>query len=319
VGQRRAAPREIVTGRWRTTKRAQPFWRASQSNAANQRETLKITDDRFKAGIAPALDVAQAKLNVATSESVIPALEIALHGAINRLATLLAEPPATLHRELAAEAPVPAPPATVTVSAPTDVIRQRPDIRRAERELAAQTARIGVATAELYPRLALNGTFSLDSWSFSKLFGSGSGAWFLSPVLGWNLFNGGRVRSAIAVEDARTEQALAVWQDVVLRAIEDVENALVAFQREKSRKDALARAVEAAQETVRLSKDLYRAGVKDFQNVLDAERSLFARQDELVESEGLVTRNLVNLYRAMGGGWNPEAEEDETVDTDPKN
>ncbi|MBN2491993.1 MAG: efflux transporter outer membrane subunit [Planctomycetes bacterium] len=275
---------------------------AARSNAENQRGTLKITEDRFRSGLAPALDVAQAKLNVATSEASIPELEIALAAATNRLATLVAESASTLHGELATAAPVPAPPASVAIGAPADVIRQRPDVRRAERTLAAQTARIGMATAELYPRLSLEGILALDSYTLRKLLRSSSTAWSLSPELGWNLFAAGRLRAAIRVEEARTAQALAAWQSAVLLALEDVENALVAYQREKVRRDALGRAVEAAEEAVRLSKESYRAGLSGFQNVLDSERSLLEMQDDLAESEGLVTRSLVHIYRALGGG-----------------
>jgi NodT family efflux transporter outer membrane factor (OMF) lipoprotein len=280
---------------------------AAEANAKAQRDTLKLTEDRFKAGLAPALDIAQAKLNLASSESLIPALRIGLQSAINRLAVLIGEYPGVLQAALDPVKPVPVPPEEIAVGIPTNLLRQRPDIRGAERRLAAQTARIGVATAELYPRLTLNGSISLDSRSSTDWFSQASTAWIFSPNLSWNIFNGGRIRAQIRAEDARTDQALLDYRSSLLFAVEDVENAMVAYKREKTRRAALARAVDAAQESVRLVLDLYKTGVTSFQRVLDSERALFTRQDEFAQSNGQVTKNLVNLYRALGGGWDPEA------------
>ena len=290
---------------------------AAESNARNQRGTLKLTEDRFKAGLAPALDVSQARLNLATSESTIPTLRIALHNSINRLAVLLGEYPGAVNERLASTAPVPEPPEQVAVGLPTDLLRQRPDLRQAERQLAAQTARIGVAAADLYPSFSLSGTFGLESISSRKLLRSDSATWTVAPAVRWNLFNGGRVRSGIQVEDARTRQALVTYENTVILAVEDVENAMIAFKREQTRRAALDRAVNAAEESVKLVKDLYKTGMTDFQNVLDSERSLFNLQDQQAESRGLVTQNLINLYRALGGGWDPDARPPESTNPEP--
>jgi NodT family efflux transporter outer membrane factor (OMF) lipoprotein len=199
--------------------------------------------------------------------------------------------------------PIPKPPPQIVVGLPTEILRQRPDIRRAERELAAQTALIGVATAELYPTFSLVGTFSFEAFDSGDLLERSSRTYGFGPSFRWNLFDGGRVRQAIQVEDARTEQALARYEQTVLRALEDVEDAMVAYVQESERRDALDRSAVAAEKAVELVNVLYRTGLTDFQNVLDTERSLFEQQDQLAESEGLVTQNLIAIYRALGGGW----------------
>jgi outer membrane protein TolC len=190
---------------------------------------------------------------------------------------------------------------------PADILRQRPDIRRAERELAAQTARIGIITAELYPRFSLSGSFALEA--SSDLFESGNRAWSFTPFVQWNVFDGGRIRNAIHVEDARTEEALLRYEQTVLFALEDVESSVVAYKEEQHRRDALQRSVAAAIRAVELVKILYKTGLTDFQNVLDTERSLFTQEDQLAESEGFVIQNLISVYRALGGGWSPDAPE----------
>ena len=275
----------------------------ARSNVRTQRGSLQLTVDRRDAGIGSDLEVAQADQNLARSESAIPALQIRLATAIHSLAVLLGEIPSALYPELSAEAPIPQPPDEVGVGLPADLLRQRPDIRRAERELASQTAQIGVATAELYPTFVLNGDFSIDAFGKSGMFDAGSTRYGFGPSLRWNLFSGGRVRNQIRAEDARTQQSLARYEEAVLRGLEDVENSMVAFVRERERRKALARAVSSSRRAVELVSILYRTGLTDFQNVLDSERTLFDQEDSLAESEGFVTQNLVSLYRALGGGW----------------
>ena len=182
-------------------------------------------------------------------------------------------------------------------------MRQRPDLRRAERNLASQTARIGVATADLYPRFALLGSFAYVA--NNDIFDDTNKAWSFGPAFRWNLFDGGRVRANIVLEDARTQEALVEYERSVLRALEEVENAIVAYVEEQKRRDALARSVTAAEKSVELVKTLYRTGLTNFQNVLDMERSLFVQQDELAESSGRVVKNLIRIYKALGGGWRP--------------
>lgn len=288
--------------------------RLAEANVEAQRATLKLTKDRLAAELVPKLDVRQAELNVASTESTIPILKTLLTQAINRLGVLLGEHPEALHEELGKAAPIPKPPANIAVGLPANLLRQRPDIRRAERELAAQTARIGVATADLYPRFSLSGFFAWEAAQFERTFNADNMTFGVGPSFRWNLFDGGRVRSRIAVEDALTEQALHRYEQTVLLALEDVENAMVAYAQERDRRGALARSVAAAQESVKLVETLYRNGLTDFQNVLDMQRALFRQQDLLAESEGSVTRNLIRLYKALGGGWAPRTQPPPTAE-----
>lgn len=280
--------------------------RLADTNVKGQENTLELTEDRFDAGLVSALDVAQAESNLSNTRSLIPALENSLNLALNRLAVLIAMTPGALDEELSAGMPIPAEPAEVTTGLPANLLRQRPDIRSAERRLAAQTARIGVATADLYPRFSLGGFLGLQSTSAGDLFSTDSINWSIGLPIRWKLFAGGAVRSQIAAEQARTEQLLANYERAVLVALEEVEDAMVSFEKEVARRAHLASSVDATQRSFDLVLTQYRSGLTDFQNVLDTQRSLLTRQDELAASEGLVIQNLVDLYRALGGGWDPE-------------
>ena len=277
------------------------------ANAAAQRESVGLTGDLHQAGASSALDVAQAESNLAATEALIPSLEIGLSRALNRLAVLLGEAPGSLYQELADGGEIPSPPAEVATGLPVDLLRQRPDVRRAERQLAAQSARIGVATSDLYPRFSLSGFFALEARSLSDL--TDGSSWGIVPAVRWNIFDRGRIRSAIEVEEARAEQAVVRYERAVLRALEEVENALVAYSLEQRRRERLGAAVAATERTVELVRIQYRSGLTDFQNVLDAQRSLFQQQDQLAASDGQVSRNLIALYKALGGGWHPAAPE----------
>ena len=273
-----------------------------QMNIYAQSQTVELTQARVEAGLSSALDVMQAELNLSRTESILPIMQKLLVQAINRIGVLLGKPPGTLHSELEQTAPIPNPSEKVSIGVPTNLLRQRPDIRRAERELAAQTAKIGVATAELYPRFSLSGDFSLKTTDLAtKSFGFG-------PTVEWNVFSGGRIRNQIKVEDARTEQALARYEQQVLDALEDVENALVSFRRERERLEKLEISVIEAEKSVALVQIRYKTGLADFQNVLDMQKSLYEQQDQYVESEGIMIQNLIWIYKALGGGWPPEIE-----------
>jgi NodT family efflux transporter outer membrane factor (OMF) lipoprotein len=275
----------------------------ARENAEIQRGSLRLTTDRNRAGLVPDLDVRQAELGLAGTEAAIPSLEQQEREAIHRLSVLQGRPPGDLAAELLAVRPIPQPPERVLVGAPADLLRRRPDIRAAERRVAAQTARIGVATADLYPRFSLLGSFSFDALDAAKLFTGDAAAFSVGPAVRWNLFDGGRVRALIAAEEVRAQQSVTRYESTVLRALEETENAIVAFEREQERRDLLRRAVTAAAEALDLVRTLYRIGLTDFQNVLDTQRSLTVQQDELAVSEGLVTLNLIRIYRALGGGW----------------
>jgi len=194
------------------------------------------------------------------------------------------------------------------------MLRRRPDVRQAERELAAQTARIGVATAELYPKFTLNGSIGVEALSFNKLAGnlSSSNSWALSggPRISWAIFDAGAIRQNIKVQSALQEQALIQYESAILGALEDVENALVAYADEQYKNDNLSEATQAAQTAVELAQHEYKAGLTDFGNVLDAQRSLLSFQDQLAQSNGTVMSNLIRLYKALGGGWTSFASEE---------
>ncbi len=280
--------------------------RLAKENVSGQEDTLELTNDRYSAGLVSALDVAQAESNLANTRSLIPTLEKGIALALNRLAVLLATSPGSLDDELADKAAIPTEPEAVTTGLPADLLRQRPDIRAAERLLAAQTARIGVATADLYPSFSLSGFLGLQSTSAGDLFSSDSVNWSIGLPVRWKLFAGGAVRSQIAAEEARTEQLLANYERAVLLALEEVEDAMVSYEKEVVRRAHLFDSVDATQRSLDLVLTQYRAGLTNFQNVLDTQRSLLLRQDDMAASEGIVIKNLVDLYRALGGGWDPE-------------
>jgi len=278
-----------------------------RGNIETQRKSLQLTKDRFDAGLAPDLDVQQAELNLARTESTLPALQMRLVQTINRLGVLLGEHPSALHDELGKPASIPKPTEQITVGLPVELLRQRPDIRQTERELAAQTALIGVAKADLYPSFSLFGTFEVAANDFSDVVSySKSRMHSFGPSFRWNIFDGGRVRNQIRVEDARTEQALVRYEQTVLNALEDVENAMVSYIQEDIRREALERSVVAARKSTELVGTLYVNGLTDFQNVQEMERFQFEQEDQFAESEGKVIQNLISIYRSLGGGWNPE-------------
>ena len=274
-------------------------------NVRTQQGALDLTINRNRAGLAPDLDVRQAELNLATTQAFVPTLRAALAQSVNRLAVLLGEFPNEVQAELEQSAPIPSPPAEVVLGLPTELLRQRPDIRAAERQLAAQTAQIGVATADLYPSLSLSGAFAFESFSSSDLFQWKSRAFQFGPTVRWNIFDAGRIRNNIVLQDALTEEILASYEQTVLSAVEEVETAMAAYVQEVQRREALQRSVTAARASVSLVDTLYRSGLTDFQNVLDTQRSQFTQEDALAESRGLVTQDLIQLYQALGGGWGP--------------
>ncbi len=273
------------------------------NNLQSQRETLDVVVAREEAGLVPLLDVAQARSNLANTEATIPLLEMSLEVNLNRLAILLGQIPGTLNEELRPHAQLPKPNTDLVLSLPAELLRRRPDVRRSERDLASQTARIGVATAELYPSFSLGGALVLKAPQFGDLGESSAFGWSFGPELKWNLFTGGKIRGQIKVEEARTEQLLAAYEKTVLGALAEVENSLVSLRLEEHRRELLKVASESAQHSVELVHTQYVSGLTDFQNYLDAQRVLFKQQDELAESKGKVLTNLIYLNRALGGGW----------------
>jgi NodT family efflux transporter outer membrane factor (OMF) lipoprotein len=241
---------------------------------------------------------------------VVPQLRTQRILVLNRLSVLLGQQPGQLDKELLTLNSIHDTPEELIVGLPAELLRQRPDIRRAERNLAAQSAQIGVATAGLYPSFSLSGTFALESQNLDDLDNWGSRTWGFGPAFRWNLFDGNRIRSNIQLEEARMEEAMIQYEQTILLALEEVEDAMVSFQEEKTRLAALERSVAAADKSVELSRELYTNGLTDFQNVLDMERALTRQQDSMAASRGLVFQNLVRLYKALGGGWSAEVQEE---------
>ena len=280
---------------------------ATEGNIASQRQVLGLTQTRFRYGLATDLDVAQAEDVLANSEAQVPPLRSLLVQAMNNIALLLGKAPGAAREMLTKPEPLPSLLVEVAVGVPTDLLRQRPDIRRAERELAAQTARIGVATADLYPKLSLLGTVGFEASNIGDLFNSSSHFYSLGPNIRWNVFAGGSIRSQIQVEDAKAQQALLQYEQTVLDALREAENAMTAYVQEQVRVRALERSAAASRRTLSLALQLYKDGLRDFQNVLDAERNVFEVDNRLAEARGNVAINLVQLYKALGGGWRTDA------------
>jgi len=286
--------------------------RQAQERLDVARDTLRIADDnlqiarwRVQAGLASSLDSEQARAARAQSAAAIPNLENAFTSATFRLAVLTGRAPGTLTAELTEARPIPNGPDDVAAGIPADTLRQRPDVRSAERSLAAQTARIGVAQAQLYPALRLSGNIGTSAFSLGGLFNAITGGIFSS--LSQTLFDGGRLRSQVRSQRAATEGALAAYRQSILTALEDVENALIALRAARERQAQFAIAFEAANNSAILARIQYRSGLTDFQQLLEAERSLLSARDGMVSSRAAEALALVQLYRAMGGGWDAGA------------
>jgi NodT family efflux transporter outer membrane factor (OMF) lipoprotein len=275
----------------------------AKANLDAQTETYDITKWRFQAGLATQLDVEQAKYGLEQTRANIPGLQIGLEQAKNRLSVLLGQPPGSLDDALAEHKPIPVAALEVAVGVPADALRRRPDVRRAERQLAARTAQVGVATADLYPKFSLLGSIGLEALSLGNLFSADSRTHSGGAVFSWPVFDAGAIRSNIEVQSALQEQALFQYEAAVLTALEEVENALVAYAKEQHRRASLTEGTQAAQNAVDLAQSQYSSGLIDFNNVLIAQRSLLSFQDQLAMSDGEVTSNLITLYKALGGGW----------------
>jgi NodT family efflux transporter outer membrane factor (OMF) lipoprotein len=277
----------------------------AEANLAAQEETYDLIQGRYAVGLSNELALQQARYNLESTRSRIPSLVAGGAAALNRLTVLTGQPPGRLHDRLIEPHPIPVAPIAVAVGIPAETLHRRPDIRKAERELAAQTARIGVAEAERYPKIRLSGSIGLEAGNLTNLFDGASLFWNHGPRISWNLFDAGAIRNAVKVQEALQEQALIAYQAAVLEALEEVENAMTGFAQEQVRRSRLTQAVEAARIAEKLSRDKFSAGLINFSDVLDVQRTLLSFQDQLAESDGSVTANLIRLYKALGGGWSP--------------
>jgi NodT family efflux transporter outer membrane factor (OMF) lipoprotein len=275
----------------------------ANENIEAQEKSLAITRDRFAKGLSSDLDVQQASTVLATTRAEVPTLESSLQTSMHRLEVLLGQQPGSLQAELVQSSPIPARPPVVPVGLPSELLLRRPDIRQVERQLAAATANIGVAKSDLFPKFFLTGSAGFQSVSASDWFDSGSRFWSVGPTMQWRIFDAGRIRGNIKVQNARQEQALASYEQTVLTAFEEVENGLVLYAKEQVRRSSLQDAVASSQKSLATANQLYANGLTDFLRVLDAERSLYQAQDALVQSDRTISANLISLYKSLGGGW----------------
>ncbi len=293
----------------------------AEDNLKAQRHSAEIVRRRYEAGYVGGLDVANANAQVAAIESEIPLLASAARQAMYNLGVLLGREPTALVQELSAgdagagEAAEPPTPQEVPVGLPSDLLLRRPDIRRAEALAHAATARIGVATADLFPRFSLTGSFGFSSTDLASFLTWGSRGWSFGPSVIWPIFDAGRIRWNIEVQNAAQQEALLGYQETVLTALSEVEAALAAYAGELERRRRLAEAVVYNRRAVDLAMTLYTAGRTDFLNVLSAQRSLYASEDALARSTFALSTNLVALYKALGGGWENETRAGNFVET----
>ncbi len=278
----------------------------ARENLASQSETLQLTSWRAQAGLVTSQDVEQARSNREQTRAQIPTLEISLAEAEHRLDVLLGKAPGTLHARLAAAGELPALPDRIAVGIPADTLRRRPDVRAAERTLAAETARVGAAEAARYPTFTLSGSIGLEALTVGAL-GSG-GTWSLLSGITAPLFNAGRLRGQVEKQDAVREQAQIAYEKTVLNALQEVENALVGLSRNRERGEALAAAAESASNAATLARQRYSTGLVDFQSVLDTERDLLSVEDNLASTRADGVLALISLYKALGGGWSSQSE-----------
>lgn len=276
----------------------------TQRNLSTQRETLEVTKNQEQQGVATHLDVARAAAQAAATEAELPALEKKQWQAIHRIAVLLGKEPNALANELSNHSQIPVPQSRqLAIGVPSELLRRRPDVRRAERQIASATARVGVATADLFPKFTLTGTLGVQSSETGTLFNYPSRYFNLMPGVSVPLFDGGRRKALLEVSRVQQGESLVRYEQTVLRALGETEDAVVALQTEERREASLKESVDGYQEAADLSLDLYRQGLTDFLTVLEAQRNLYVEQDALARSERTVTTNLIALYKSLGGGW----------------
>jgi len=275
----------------------------AETNEISQVDTLNLTRNRYNSGLSSMLDVRQAETILATTRANIDLFNQLLGEKQIELAILVGVYPGELDDLLAKDSEIPEPPADIMVSVPADLLRQRPDVRAAERQLAARTAQVGVVTADLYPKFSLQGAIGRSSVDFDDLSKSDARTWQFSLPVQWNLFDGHITKNRIGASEERVREALYNYEQTVLIAVGDVESALTALDFNRRRLANLEIANVAASDAVRLVLVQYRTGLTDFQNVLDAQRSLFQLQSEIAGARGEVANAAIALYAALGGGW----------------
>jgi NodT family efflux transporter outer membrane factor (OMF) lipoprotein len=274
----------------------------ARANVELQRETLGIAESRFKAGTTGELDVVQARSTLEQTQAQIPELEISLRQANNQLCILLGIAPEELRAKLGST-PIPTAPADVAVGIPADLVRRRPDIRRAERQAAAQSALIGVAESDFYPHISITGTIGYSAEQFKDLFQSSALSGSVGPSFQWNILNYGRILNNVRLQDARLQELVAAYQNAVITGAQEVEDGLVTFLRAQERTNFQSASVSDAEKAVKIVVDQYKAGTVDFTRVTQLQQNLVSLQDTLAQARGEIALGLIEAYRALGGGW----------------
>ena len=275
----------------------------TRENLASEKHSLSLTRERAQGGVSTDLDVADAAAQVANTRAQIPALEQQQASLMNAIALLLGQPPRALAAQLTDPKPIPPVPPRVPIGLPSELVRRRPDIRRAEAQLHSATADVGVAVASFFPRVTLSGSATLQAVQLHTLANWASGAFALGPSVTLPIFEGGRLTRTLQLRKTQQQEAAVSYQRVVLGALHEVDNAMTAYATEQRRRDALAEAVKQNRRALGLAQDRYTQGIADFLQVLTAQRSLLAAQQDLADSTATVSTNLVQLYKALGGGW----------------
>jgi len=276
-------------------------------NADNQEQTWKLTQVRLEAGRGTELDSARAEAQLKSTRATIPLLESSIATTIYRLSVLTGRVPGALTAELQTPQPLNALPTLNAIGDPASLLRRRPDIRVAERSLAASTARIGIATGDLFPKVTFTGSIGYDASTFGGLGKSGSDTYSIGPAISWAAFDLGRVSARIKIARAQTDADLAAYEASVLGALEETEGSLVTYGRAQTRRDLLTEAAAASARAADLARQRFQGGLTDFVNVLEAERDALAVQDNLAQSHTQTATALVAVYKALGGGWSDEA------------
>jgi NodT family efflux transporter outer membrane factor (OMF) lipoprotein len=296
---------------------AQQRIRIARDNVRIQEGVLALVKEQFETGInkVTRLDVEQARTVLEQTRSTIPALQIILGQANDTLCILLGIPPRDLEPDLGpgpklGSHPMPNTPAWVAAGIPADLVRRRPDVRSAERQVAAQSAQIGVAEADLYPAIAINGTLGLEAADLSRLFESRSFVGTITPSFRWNILNYGRIQNNVHLQEARTNELIVAYQNRVLSAGREVQTALRGFLRSQEQAAALARSVQAAGEATKLGVSQYKTGTVPFNTVFNLETTQVQQQDNLAVARGNIALELINVYRALGGGWELRLQKD---------
>ncbi len=268
-----------------------------------QKELLSLTEARFVAGLDSEISPQDIQVNLEESQAILPALETSYRQSIHRLAVLLGKPPDSLHGDFEEQRPIPISNTPIPIGLPSDLLRRRPDIRRAERTLAAATANVGEAISDLFPRFSLLGSFGFESNRKNNWLKASSRTWSFGPNIDWPIIYFGRIRANIRAQNAKQQQALLTYEQTILTSLEDVENSLVAYYKEDERVHRYEKQVEASRRKYELTRDKYLSGLVPFSDLLNADSALVFAENNLANSTESLSTNLVALYKSLGGEW----------------